>query len=225
MIRTLLATVALAAFTTAAALADGSPGMMPNYPTGVTVYATATATTTDVNGTFTANKTAKTPAQAATVLAAAKTAAGATATVEDIGLSTQMMGGSVEGVRVTSTPADARAIRAKLETAGFTAEAVTNVAKDPIALHAEALAKATKVARAQAEAAASADGRHAGRLLNITVADGDDRRSDGGLRERPAGADDHGRRQLRADRHVVRERLLHVRADAVTFSGLGRIMS
>jgi len=167
MIRTLLATVALAAFTTAAALADGSPGMMPNYPTGVTVYATATATTTDVNGTFTANKTAKTPAQAAIVLAATKTAAGATATVEDLGLSTQMMGGSVEGVRVTSTPADARAIRAKLETAGFTAEAVTNVAKDPIALHAEALAKATKVARAQAEAAASADGRHAGRLLNI----------------------------------------------------------
>lgn len=167
MIRTLLATVALAAFTTAVTLADGSPGMMPNYPTGVTVYATATATTTDVNGTFTANKTAKTPSQAATVLAAAKSAAGATATVEDLGLSTQMMGGSVEGVRVTSTPADARAIRAKLETAGFTAEAVTNVAKDPIALHAEALAKATKVARAQAEAAASADGRHAGRLLNI----------------------------------------------------------
>jgi hypothetical protein len=167
MTRTLLAAVALAAFTTAAALADGSPGMMPNYPIGVTVYATATATTTDVNGTFTANKTAKTAAQAATVLAAAKAAAGAAATVDDLGLSTQVMGGSVEGVRITSTPSDARAIRAKLETAGFTAEAVTNVAKDPTALHAEALAKATKVARAQAEAAASADGRHAGRLLNI----------------------------------------------------------
>ncbi|HEY8322271.1 MAG TPA: hypothetical protein VIG46_10845 [Candidatus Baltobacteraceae bacterium] len=167
MNRTLLAAVALAAFTTAAALADGSPGMMPNYPIGVTVYATATATTTDVNGTFTANKTAKTAAQAATVLAAAKAAAGAAATVDDLGLSTQVMGGSVEGVRITSTPSDARAIRAKLETAGFTAEAVTNVAKDPTALHAEALAKATKVARAQAEAAASADGRHAGRLLNI----------------------------------------------------------
>jgi len=167
MIRTLLAAVALAAFTTVAALADGSPGMMPNYPIGVTVYATATATTTDVNGTFTANKTAKTAAQAATVLAAAKTAAGTTATVDDLGLSTQVMGGSVESVRITSTPSDARAIRAKLETAGFTAEAVTNVAKDPTALHAEALAKATKVARAQAEAAASADGRHAGRLLNI----------------------------------------------------------
>ena len=167
MIRTFLAAVALAAFATASALADGSPGMMPSYPTGVTVYATATATTTDVNGTFTANKTAKTAAQAATVLAAAKAAAGATATVEDTGISTQMMGGQVETVRITSTPSDARAVRAKLETAGFTAEAVSNVAKDPIALHAEALAKATKVARAQAEAAASADGRHAGRLLNI----------------------------------------------------------
>lgn len=167
MIRTFLAAVALAASTTASALADGSPGMMPSYPTGVTVYATATATTTDVNGTFTANKTAKTAAQAATVLAAAKTAAGATATVEDMGISTQMMGGQVETVRITSTPSDARAVRAKLETAGFTAEAVSNVAKDPVALHAEALAKATKVARVQAEAAASADGRHAGRLLNI----------------------------------------------------------
>jgi len=167
MIRTFLAAVALAAFATASALADGSPGMMPSYPTGVTVYATATATTTDVNGTFTANKTAKTAAQAATVLAAAKTAAGATATVEDMGTSTAMMGGQVETVRVTSTPADARAVRAKLETAGFTADALTNVAKNPTALHAEALANATKVARAQAEAAASADGRHAGRLLNI----------------------------------------------------------
>ena len=167
MIRTFLAAAVLASFATASALADGSPGMMPNYPIGVTVYATATATTTDVNGTFTANKTAKTTAQAATVLAAAKTAAAATATVEDLGISTQMMGGSVETVRVTSTPADARAVRAKLETAGFTADTVSNVAKDPIALHAEALAKATKVARAQAEAAASADGRHAGRLLNI----------------------------------------------------------
>lgn len=167
MIRTFLAAVVLAAFSTAFALADGSPGMMPNYPIGVTVYATATATTTDVNGTFTANKTAKTPAQAASVLAAAKTAAGATATVDDMGMSTQMMGGSVETVRVTSTPADARAVRAKLATAGFSAESVSNVAKDPVALHAEALAKATKVARAQAEAAASADGRHAGRLLNI----------------------------------------------------------
>ena len=167
MIRTFLAAVVLAAFSTAFALADGSPGMMPNYPIGVTVYATATATTTDVNGTFTANKTAKTPAQAASVLAAAKTAAGATATVDDMGMSTQMMGGSVETVRVTSTPADARAVRAKLATAGFSAESVSNVAKDPVALHAEALANATKVARAQAEAAASADGRHAGRLLNI----------------------------------------------------------
>jgi hypothetical protein len=170
MMKTILAALILAAATVTAASADGSPGLVPSFPVGVTVYVTATASTTDVDATFSATKSVKTAAQGATAYAAAKTAAGADASVVDWGLSSGMMmlGSSVETVRVTLSPAQASAARARLTAAGFMNENLVVVARDPDALRAQAFAKATKSARVLAEAAAQGDGRHVGRLLNIS---------------------------------------------------------
>ncbi len=164
MIRSLLATAALVALCASAASAD-SP-LTPTLPVGVTVYVNASASTTDVDAWFTATKTAKNAAAGVAVLASAKAAAGTT-TVEDQGVGQTMMGGSVETVKVSGAPGAVASVRSKLQSTGFTATAVSTVARDPEGLRAEAYAKATKAARVLAEAAAAADGRHVGRLLNV----------------------------------------------------------
>jgi len=164
MIKPILAALALAALATSVARAD-SP-VTPTLPVGITVYVTATATTTDVTTWFTASKAAKNAAAGANVYAAAKAAAGA-ATVEDQGVADAMMAGSQETVKVSGAPDAVAAARTKLQAAGFSPGAVSTVARDPDALRADAFGKATKSARALAEAAAQGDGRHVGRLLNI----------------------------------------------------------
>ena len=55
-----------------------------------------------------------------------------------------------------------------MTTAGFMDEGLSVIARDPDGLRAQAFAKATKSARVLAEAAAQGDGRHVGRLLNIS---------------------------------------------------------
>lgn len=160
----LLVALALVSLCTTPALADSVAA--PTLPLGVTIYASASATTTDVDASFTATKTAKTAAAGAAVLAAAKADAGP-ATIEDQGVAQTMMGGSVETVKVSGGPADVKAARSKLQKDGFSATSIAMVARDLPALQAEAYRKATRAARALAEAAAAADGRHVGRLVNI----------------------------------------------------------
>ncbi|MDQ2993071.1 MAG: hypothetical protein M3R30_09680 [Candidatus Eremiobacteraeota bacterium] len=164
MIRSTIAALALVALCASVASAD-SPAT-PTLPVGVTVYVNASASTTDVDAWFTATKTAKNPSAGLGVLAAAKAAAGSTA-VEDQGVAETMMGGSVETVKLSGAPGAVASARSKLQSAGFTSTAVSTVARDPDALRAEAYGKATKSARMLAEAAAAADGRHVGRLLNV----------------------------------------------------------
>ena len=173
MMRSILAAALFVALTAGVAVADGSPGVLPSFPVGVTVYVTASATTTDVTASWTTTKTAKNAGQAATALAAAKAAAGAEATVVDMGSPESMMmgmemAGSGETVRITLGAADVAAVRAKLKSAGFVNGNTSYIARDLDALRGSALASATKSARVQAEAAAAADGRHIGRLLNVS---------------------------------------------------------
>lgn len=165
MIKHLLAALAIVASCAAGARADA---FTPSLPQGITVYVTATASTTDVNATFNTTKASKTAFAGVAAFNAAKTAAGSAATLADLGVSQKAMdGGSVETVRVTVAPADASGVRSRLQAAGFSNDEVAIVARDPDALRGQALAKATRIARIQAEAAAGGDNRHIGRLLNI----------------------------------------------------------
>jgi uncharacterized protein YggE len=166
----------------AAVLPLPSPAQTATLPSGVSVTASATAYTTDVLASFAAtvalraDAAAKSSADAAAQARAAfgriATAEGASARVTDMGLSVDLQSGKLlENVQIAVRPEDANHAIAAAKSAGAAASASTPVdiiARDPQALQTEALANATKLARTRAEAVAAADGRHVGRLLDVT---------------------------------------------------------
>ncbi|HVS46701.1 MAG TPA: SIMPL domain-containing protein [Verrucomicrobiae bacterium] len=143
-------------------------------PAGVTVYASATATTSDVLIEFTVNDKllaksgAQSYLQAARSLSAITKAAGPNATVRDNGSKATMDGTApTESATVSVAPADLQSVAGRLAAARFTIDALAVVPRDADALDAKALADATHAARSKAETIAVADGRHLGRLLNV----------------------------------------------------------
>jgi uncharacterized protein YggE len=162
--------------------APAAAQFVPSIP-GVTVYATATATTTDIlvdltvsDKLFAKPNSAQVFAQAAKSLAAITAAAGPTATVRDGGAKGASMPGVpamttgtgiTENATVAVAPRDLQAVVARLTAAHLTIAGMSVVARDPDALSAQALADATKIARAKASAIAAADGRTLGRLVQV----------------------------------------------------------
>jgi uncharacterized protein YggE len=159
--------------------APAAAQFVPSVP-GVTVYATATATTTDVlvdltvsDKLFAKPNSAQAFAQAGKSLAAITAAAGPSATVRDDGAKGASLPamtattGLAENATVAVAPADLQGVVARLTAAHLTIGGMSVVARDPDALSAQALANATKIARAKATAIASADGRTLGRLVQV----------------------------------------------------------
>lgn len=159
--------------------APAAAQFVPSTP-GVTVYATATATTTDVlvdltvsDKLFAKPNSAQVFVQAAKSLAAITAAAGPAATVRDGGAKGASMPGMTTGTGLTENatvavaPTDLQTVVARLTAAHLTIAGMSVVARDPDALSAQALADATKIARAKASAIAAADGRTLGRLVQV----------------------------------------------------------
>lgn len=148
-------------------------------PYGISVSVTATAHTSDVVETFEVGipLTARGEvADAQAALAKLRTALGANASVEDLGYSTNLKTAATEehaSIAVAPSRYAAAVKAAKSANAVPTEHPVTIAARDPEALEREALASATKLARARAETIAAADGRHIGKLLNVTPSAGE----------------------------------------------------
>ncbi|HEY5257784.1 MAG TPA: SIMPL domain-containing protein [Candidatus Baltobacteraceae bacterium] len=155
---------------------------LPTIPAGITVNASGTATTADVLVVLTVDSkllakgsSAAAYAQAARAYAGIAAAAGSSANVADLGMKSgaqAMMppnfGQPTETATVSVAPGDLQAVAARLTAAHFTVDQVMVRARDPDALDAQALAAATRAARARAETIAAADGRHVGRLVNVS---------------------------------------------------------
>jgi uncharacterized protein YggE len=156
---------------------------------GITVTANATVTSSDVLVNLNVSDkllgkadSAASFEQAAKSFAAISAAAGSSATVKDNGSKSPAMtmgmpmtmnmgnmgGGVTESATVAVAPGDLQSVSARLTAAHFTIVSIAVVPRDPDALSAQALAAATKIARAKASAIAAADGRALGRLVNVT---------------------------------------------------------